>query len=95
MDINTIQLNFDKSLSGLAGYDFGKEIYTHQVKGKMDYNKKNIIMFPDNIERIASSFIQGFFAEIVDEIGIEGIERKIDFQSAKINIKDKVLQNLV
>lgn len=92
--MNNIKLEFEKSLSGLAGYDFGVEIYNSQVGNKIDFNNNTEIVFPNNIKRIASSFIQGFFAEIVKNIGITGIEEKIEFISQKENMKKTILDNL-
>ena len=58
---NTIEIKVEKSLSGLAGYDYGKKIYNEQVKEKIDISKNITIIFPEHIKRVASSFVQGFF----------------------------------
>ena len=62
---NVIRLEFEKSLSGLAGYDFGLAVYYEQIEKKVNLEGKNILVFPDNVQRVASSFTQGLFAEIV------------------------------
>ena len=56
---------------------------------------KNLIVFPDQIQRIASSFIQGFFDEIVKRIGIAGIEKQIEIKSKKKDMKQIILNNLL
>lgn len=92
---NEITLEFDKVISGLAGYDYGKEVFEQQVKEKIDYNNKIIIIFPETIKRIASSFIQGFFEEIVEEIGICGVEKNIEIRSSKLDMKQTIINNLM
>lgn len=66
---NLIFINVDKSITGLAGYDYGKKIYEDQVKGKVDLSKELTITFPNNIQRIASSFIQGFLKILLNILG--------------------------
>lgn len=87
---NLINLSFDKSTSRLAGNPYGKSVYKEQLKDNLDFQKVNVIVFPDNIEKVASSFIQGLFEEIVEEIGYSGVEEKI-----QIKAKDKVLENQI
>lgn len=92
---NKFELKFEKSLSGLAGYDFGAETYKEQVQGTIDFGQKISFVFPDNIQRIASSFIQGFFEEIVENIGITGIEENVQIISSKSDMKEIIINNLV
>lgn len=92
---NKIFLSFEKSLSGLAGFDFGMETYQKQVYGKVDFNKKITLVFPDNIKRIASSFIQGFFEDFIRHIGLSGIEENLEIQSAKPDMKETIITNLL
>lgn len=89
-----IELVFAKDLSKLAGNIFGVNTYEKQVKGKIDLSKQIIFVIPAGIDRVASSFIQGFFDEIVNEIGISGVEEQITFESSIPNIKEFVLENL-
>ncbi len=89
-----IILTFNHTLKGVAGYDYGKEIYTEQVRDKINLDEGGTIVFPDHIQRIASSFIQGFFSDIVKDIGLEGIEKKLNFKGHNENIKLFVLDNL-
>ena len=92
---NIVEIEVDKSITGLAGYDYGKKIYTEQVKNKIDLQQNFVIVFPDNIQRMASSFIQGFFEEIVGEIGILGVERQLEVRSSNINFKEIIVKNLI
>ena len=92
---NKVELSFDKRLSGLAGYQYGLNEYKKQVEGKINFDKNIILIFPDNIVRIASSFVQGFFGEMVKRIGISGIEEQVEIISAKNNMKDIIIKNLL
>ena len=96
--VNEIILRFDSTITGLAGYQYGKKTFEEQVEGKINYqSEKIILLFPDNIRRMASSFIQGFFEDIVKNIGLEGIGEKMEITSGKNkdNLKEMVINNLL
>ncbi len=92
---NKIELSFDKRLSGLAGYQYGVNEYKRQVEGKINFEQDIVLIFPDNIVRIASSFIQGFFGEIVKRIGISGIEDNVEILSVRKDMKEVIIKNLL
>lgn len=89
-----IELVFAKDLSKLAGNAFGRNTYENQVKEVIDLSQNIVFVIPPEIDRVASSFVQGFFDAIVNEIGIAGIEDQIFFESSISNIKEFVLENL-
>lgn len=90
-----IKLQFNESLTKLAGNPFGRDVFNQQVKNIIDYDKNEIeIILPEQIDNIASSFIQGFFNEIVNEIGIKGIQEKITVYSSINNLKEIIIQHL-
>lgn len=92
MNTNKITLSFeDQTLPSLAGYDYGKKIYHEQVEPVIDFNAdKIVIKFPDYKKRIASSFVEGFFSEMIKVIGLDGINTKVEIQSPHRNITDIV-----
>lgn len=92
---NIVEIKVDKSITGLAGYNYGKKIYTEQVKNKIDLKQNFVIVFPNNVQRMASSFIQGFFEEIIGEIGILGIERQLEIKSSNSDLKKIIVKNLI
>lgn len=93
--MSKIKLEFDKAITSLAGYPYGKSVYDEQCKDKINFDDKEIIIeFPDNIERIASSFTQGFFNEILKNIGLSGIEQKVKIVSKNRGLKDEILRRL-
>lgn len=65
---NRIELKFNNTITRLAGNSYGKNIYISQVQDKVNFNDKNIIVIPSQIEDIAISFVQGFTSEIFKSI---------------------------
>ena len=74
---NKIALTFEESLSKLVGEISGKKVYTEQVRGKLDFSLTAYIKFPSHIARISSSFVHGFFREILDDYGVSLVGAKI------------------
>ena len=58
---NVIRLEFDKVTTNLAGNRYGNEIFEKQIE--------NIVMFPNAIEDIATSFIEGIYKIIGEKYG--------------------------
>lgn len=93
--MNKINLVFDKQLTRLAGNPFGAEIYDSQVKDKIDWNNKNEIIFPNQINRIAISFIQGFTKEILKKIDKNEVEKLFIFKASSAELENKILNNIL
>lgn len=91
--MNRIELQFGKAVTRLAGNEYGRKIYNEQVKDKIDFSTKTQIVFPDQIISIASSFIQGFFDEIIANIGFMGVGEQVII-IAPINVEEKIIKNL-
>ncbi|WP_154826776.1 hypothetical protein [Clostridium butyricum] len=68
MENNKIELKFSNTITRLAGNPYGVQVYSEQVKSRIEYNKINIIVFPKYIEDIAISFVQGFTLDIFNSI---------------------------
>lgn len=92
---NKIILKLSKNVIGLAGYEYGRQIYETQVRGNIDINKEFYIEIPSNIQFVASSFVQGFFSHIIEEIGLSLTEQRAKILSENIGIKDKFLNKLI
>ena len=74
---NIIHLEFKNNLEVLAGNKFGREIYFSQIQNKFLINEENIIEFPDTIEMICSSFVQGMFSELLKKYTPNELIKKI------------------
>ena len=92
--MKSIQLQFGKTVTRLAGNDYGRQIYEEQVKDIIDFSTVTQIVFPSQIISIASSFVQGFFDEIVANIGILGVGKQVLIVAPSINVEEKIIKNL-
>jgi hypothetical protein len=92
---NKVELKFDKTVTRLAGNPYGRLVYEEQVKGKVDFGKTVYITFPDEIIYIASSFVQGFFDEIVKIVGILGVGRNVIVTANGVNVQKMIIDNLI
>lgn len=92
---NKYELDFDKSLTKLSGFELGKNMFDEQIKGKISYEKEIEIVIPERVDLIGSSFIQGFFEDIVNNIGISGVEKGVSIKSAIPNLKEIIIDNLL
>lgn len=91
---NVIELKFDKTISGLAGNDFGYEEFKKQIRDKFNYEANNIIVFPDTIQKVAISFIQGMFKDILEKIDKNIVENYITIQSSSEQLTKKIVDNI-
>ncbi|MGX7202407.1 hypothetical protein BCR22_07455 [Enterococcus plantarum] len=90
-----VKLKFDNTISGLAGFPYGQKIYEDQVKGVYtNHSEKIEIEFPNNIQKVASSFVQGFFSELVLEVGYEGIEKNVEIKSSSDELSKAIKKRL-
>ena len=92
--MNKVNLVFDKTLSNLAGYDYGRKIYDEQVRGQIDLYQDFTIEFPEQIRGVASSFVQGFFANIVETIGLLATEERANIISGNSRVQNNILKKL-
>jgi len=89
-----ILLKFDKATTRLAGNPYGRKEFELQVKDKINYDAMNIIVFPEQIEKIASSFVQGFFAEIIEKVGYAKFDNIIKIEAKDINLAKTIHNDL-
>ena len=92
--MNTIQLHFGKTITRLAGNEYVRQVYEEQVKDIIDFSTETQIVFPSQIISMASSFVQGFFDEIIANIGILGVGKQIVVIAPGINVEEKIIKNL-
>lgn len=91
---NTFELKFNKADTSIAGYPFGEKVFKEQIGANIDYSKEITIIFPENIKIVASSFVQGFFEEIVQNIGLRGVEEKVNIHSSSVRLSKKIKNNI-
>ncbi len=69
MNEKVIDLKFDKLDTNLAGNRLGNDVFAEQIEPYLEYNKVNIAVFPETIEDIASSFIEGMYKKLGEKYG--------------------------
>lgn len=94
MEKNYICLKFDPVVTRLAGFDYGKEIYQTQVKSQIDFTGQATIEFPTQIIKIASSFVQGFFEDIIDQVGLTQIGNQVRIIAGSPEVVASIFNNL-
>ena len=94
--MNKINLVFNKCDIYLGGNPYGRRIYNEQVKKRINFDDdKIVIVFPEQVQQLTSSFIQGFFYEIKAKLGLEGIEKKLFIENSGENFKKDIINNLI
>lgn len=90
MSANMIEIKVDKSLSNLAGNRFGRQVFSEQIKEKLDENKTNIVVIPTGIDDIASSFVQGIYSEISEKYGKKKAHLLMVLESTNVEVMQKI-----
>lgn len=93
--MKTINLTFEKSETGLAGFPYGKSVYDNQVKENIDFETTTTIVFPEQIKKVASSFVQGFFAEIIENIGYKELKNHIIINSTNEGLVESIWKRVM
>lgn len=97
MMVKIIHLKIEDSITGLAGFPYGKAVFDEQVKNEVtaaDYEQGIEIVFPDKIKRITSSFVQGFFSDLVTQLGYYGVQNSIKVSSSSAALSASVFEAL-
>lgn len=89
-----IDLKIDPTLTHIAGNDFGSEIYKTQIKKFFDGKNSLEIWFPNNIEGVSISFVQGLIKEMVNQIGKNNVLTLISLKSDNLYLNDRLRKNM-
>lgn len=96
--MKVVKLIFDKSQTRLAGFPYGETTYREQVKPIYDKisdeNEQVKLVFPNQIEKVASSFVQGLFSELINSIGYEKIEERFIIESSNEKLTARIQENI-
>lgn len=87
-----INIKFDNTIVRISGNQYGQNIYEEFVEPYipelLEKKEKYIIVFPQNIEYIGSSFIQGFMKKICMKIKKERFYEYFEIEGSDKLIKD-------
>lgn len=82
-----ISIEIPATIKSLTYNPYGKEVYEKQVKDYVDLSDMNEIVFPEQVEKASSSFVQGFFADAIDAIGTDAISAHFTIVSPNEKLK--------
>ncbi len=91
---NKITLNFDPNIVLLAGFEYGKQTFEKQAEGYLDINESFCIEFPNTVEAVASSFVQGFFGKMKQTIGLKNIKNRITIICKNESLSESIIEKL-
>ena len=91
---NLIQVRFDKATTNLAGNRYGNQVFESQIQKKLDYTKLNIVVFPEAIEDIASSFIEGIYKFIGEKYGKTKALEIMCLQAENFDAQEKIKESI-
>jgi len=89
-----IKLELNKTLTKIAGFKYGKDIYEKQANDYILFDCENVIEFPSHVDFVAPSFIQGFIAEPMREVGSTNILEIIRFHSPRPEVMTQIYDDL-
>lgn len=91
---NSVTLEFPGSITYLAGYKYGQDVYAEQILNRVDLNEQFRLVFPENIKGVAASFVQGLFANIVKQIGLKNTEDRLCVTSSQDDLYSSIIKRL-
>lgn len=78
--------------TNLYGKELGLEIYENQLKNNIDLKSGTKPIFPKEIKRLSSSFIQALAKNIANEIGYTELPKRIHISDP--NLEKQFFNNL-
>ncbi len=84
----------DKEITDLAGDNLGKKIYEEQVSHVIDFSKANVIVFPEQIEDLAISFVHGFCRKILKRISKKDFRKIIIVEFSTPHLIEMFYENM-
>ncbi|MCL2572181.1 MAG: hypothetical protein FWE11_07225 [Defluviitaleaceae bacterium] len=94
MEKEKIMLEFENKYSKIGDFDYGKDIYEQQAKDRVVFDGENIIAFPDYVDFVSPSFIQGFIAVPIGNVGKENVLEYISFESPRSEVVKQIYNGL-
>ncbi|MDO5151187.1 MAG: hypothetical protein Q4D76_17630 [Oscillospiraceae bacterium] len=92
---NKVALTFSDNIVCLAGFEYGKEEFLKQAKDKLNPDKEFYVEFPPQIVSVASSFVNGFFEEFVEKVGLSAVEKRIHILGSEEGMEKDIRDKLI
>lgn len=87
---NRIELKFGAAAKDLTGNTFGRKTFEIQVKPYWKDDIQNLVIIPDTIEDIGSSFIQGIYTELKETYGKNQALEHMRLDCDRPAVKEKI-----
>lgn len=94
MNSNSVVLKFDKALTRVSGRPFGEYVYNEQIKDKLNLNTGFSIEFPEVIDYVTISFVQGLFHTIINQIGLVNTLDRVTIVTQSKELTDKIYNDI-
>lgn len=82
-----IKLSIRKDFAGLAGRELGLSIYETNNLDEISIDEEVLLVFPDTVERIAASFVQGLLEGFIKKKGKYNTKKEVH-----VKMKNKKLE---
>lgn len=91
---NRIELRFGTSTKDLTGNSLGRKTFEIQVRPHWRENEINIVIIPEEIEDIGSSFIQGIYTFLKETYGKSEALEQMKLECNRTSIMDKIEKSI-
>ena len=88
--MNKIELKFGTSTKDLTGNNFGRKTFNIQVRPHWKDDMLNIVVIPEEIEDIGSSFIQGIYTDLKEAYGKGKALEYMKLDCARKSVVEKI-----
>lgn len=86
--MSSFHLEIPSNITCLAGYEYGKEIWNTQcLRDDFEANEDHYISFPEQIEGVTISWVDGFFEYLIETIGAEKTAEQIHINNKRLEIQ--------
>lgn len=90
-----VLLKFDKDRTTVSGFKYGKQVFEEQVEPSRKSGEQVSVEFPDNIEIVGMSFVQGFVNTIAEKCGgIKNVKKHLSVKSKRQKVLEKFMEAL-
>lgn len=90
-----VLLKFDKDRTTVSGFKYGRQVFDEQVKPSRKNEEHISVEFPDNIELVGMSFVQGFVNSIAEQYGgTKNVKKHLSIKSKRRKVLEKFMEAL-
>lgn len=82
--MNEIIIAVDENLKVIAGNPYGREISKKCLENTFDFNQINVLIFPENVRIVCSSFFQGLFSKLLETYTPEQLDTVLQIRPSRL-----------